>query len=198
MSFDHNIALLLDKNSEESVIDLSERFSKEFNSTLKLDRRGVLPHLSLYLTSFSQEAVSFIRQNLLILTEKDGAVRTASCDVKPNNRGLIMLGVQKTKKLCNLHNQILLEFKNLREERSDTWHKGDRKYTKKEQLYLDLYGYPYALDLWKPHITIAKVPRDRVKQAISTLEASQLDLIFSRIVIGQVGVSGTLRNVVGD
>ena len=68
-----------------------------------------------------------------------------------------MVECEGTHELRSLHQQIIRTASDLQEGIADVWAGGNEQLTPDEFRLLNEIGYPYGLELWQPHFTVAKI-----------------------------------------
>ena len=131
------------------------RLKREVTSFSGVKKVKIVPHISIRAT-FETKDIKALSKELSTLAKQFMPFEIAFKRYGVWAKKYVVLEVVKTEKLKKLHELILKLVDKYRtisvqEIYKETLH----KLTKKQKLYLKLHGYPYCLDFYSPHVTLA-------------------------------------------
>jgi hypothetical protein len=185
-----------DPKTEQDLIQLSHKVDREIGSTFTLNKTSALPHLTLYLAGFPPPNVPqiLVRLSQFCSTHNEVCVQIKGWVITGD--GLIMLKCVLTKELAALHEDVISKLNDLREHTvADVWLKSLPGLNKKQADILEQVGFPYALQLWSPHFSIAKINpylTDKVEPIISEFNPS---FVGRTVALGLSGEGGIYKSL---
>jgi hypothetical protein len=132
----------------DAVITASQAITDEFyyNANV-IDAKTFPPHLSLHICAIPRTALNQVTAAVEALTAA-GLPAITPTGVEPTRGGYIMLNIERSPVLVNLHEAILHIAAQAR-----------------DGLGTDPFGSPYIRDSFTPHISLAKLDRDDQAEA---------------------------------
>ena len=158
-----------------------DRFVKDYSSSYKSD-----PHITLYLSSYTEEGFPKLIQDLNSITTKSFSFSLKKATVIPEGLGheLYIIDVTNKEDLLKLHTEVLKlasahRSPIIRQKDLDRLSKGF--YSQAERENLEKYGHSRALSLFEPHITLGEIPMgtnkpnlEQVQNNLSTIEGVEI------------------------
>lgn len=127
----------------DAVIAASQAITDEYYyNTNIIDAKTFPPHLSLHICTIPRTAITQLTTTLEPLATAALPDITPT-GVQPSGGGYIMLAIERTPALMDLHEAVLTAAAHARDSLGD-----------------DPYGSPYIRDSFTPHISLAKLDRD--------------------------------------
>lgn len=132
----------------DAVITASQAITDEFyyNANV-IDAKTFPPHLSLHICTIPRTALDQVTAAVEPLTAA-GLPDITPTGVEPTHGGYVMLNIERSPVLVNLHEAIL-----------------DIAARARDGLGADPFGSPYIRDSFTPHISLAKLDRDDQAEA---------------------------------
>jgi hypothetical protein len=132
----------------DAVITASQAITDEFyyNANV-IDTKTFPPHLTLHICAIPRAALNQVTAAMEQLTAA-GLPEITPTGVEPTRGGYVMLNIDRSPVLINLHEAIL-----------------DIAAQARDSLGADPFGSPYIRDSFTPHISLAKLDRDDQAEA---------------------------------
>lgn len=155
-----NIAIKLPKDVADKAISLSSEINSRYNSLIKLDETGFIPHITLYQTEFPLEELQNIEEELLSLVSGEKQFEVKVAGIGTFYDGVVYLNFDVDERLKSLHERIVSQISPLRkglvrEKYSDPAFTKDLSDYQKE-IALE-HSSPWILNSYSPHITLAQL-----------------------------------------
>lgn len=132
----------------DAVITASQAITDEFcHNANVIDAKTFPPHLTLHICTIPRTALSQVTAALEPITAA-GLPDITPTGVEPTEGGYVMLHIERSPVLVNLHEAIL-----------------DIAARTRDSLGADPYGSSYVRDSFTPHISLAKLDRDDQAEA---------------------------------
>jgi 2'-5' RNA ligase len=196
---DFNIALLPDEPTCLALVNLSRTIASRITTQITLNGNDVVPHLTIYLAHFPAHNVHEVRNVLKDVCEKFPPIPVQLKGWTMSTSGSVMLNCESPRELRSLHEEITLLTNKLREGGiADAWKMGEGKFTRKEARLLEKIGFPYGLELWNPHFTVAKInPRNgaEIKEILNHFQAA---FIGRKIALGSSDREGVVTQILQE
>ena len=143
----------------KECLKINRLLSDEYGAQINFSDNQV-PHLNIYDLSIPEENISSVTNVLATIVD---SLRKFSIKINMVGHfpfGLFFLEIENNNILKSLHAQIVNAVNPLREDCVDPdYLQPHRKYTNQQKEYLDQYGNPHVLELFKPHITLGHIKR---------------------------------------
>lgn len=194
---DYNISILPSQKTEQRLIELSSKIHQSFDSQIRLNTEDSLPHLTLYLAGFPITTTHEIYTKLKAICSKYAPVKVQIKGWTISKGGLVMLNCIVSSKLKSLHREIITEINSLREGIvADTWMKGISDLNERQVYLLNMIGFPYALELWSPHFTIARVNPAYIGEVKPIIDEFEDEFIGQIVGLGYSGEGGIFTRLI--
>lgn len=136
-----DFALIPDDPLFGSVVSASQAITDEFyyNENV-IDDSSFPPHMSLHICTVPQETIQQVVDELGALVGRSDLPNINPVGIEPSHGGYVMLNIERTTEIMDLHEVIL-----------------KLAATAREGIGADKYGSEYIRDSFAPHISLAKV-----------------------------------------
>jgi len=194
-----NIAFKAPKEVESEIIKLSQEIGKKNVSYFILDGINFYPHITIYSSVFSESNLSKILEVAGGLIKKMNNV-SFKYEGVGSGQGFISLNFNCSNEIKKIHKELVEALNPLREPLTE---KDLSDYNmvfneKQRQNILD-YGYPDAMDLYVPHMTIIRLKDAQVADSIAKeIKWSINDFKADNIVCYLMGDNGTCKQIIKD
>ena len=194
---DYNIALLPPSGATDALVEFSANIAGAVVSEFSLGP-GALPHITVYLAGIPPHSLSTVIARAQEETLRYGAspVVVAGWTVI---RDLVMLKCAVSAQIELLHRDIVNRIAPLRDRQpAEIWQRGIDTMDQRQHSLLQQFGFPYGLELWKPHITIARCAPADLERIEKPLNAFRLEFVAEDIAVGTVGNAGTFTRALSS
>ena len=151
------VLYLLDERSEKLAYRLANEAEKFGKCQFKLDVDH-LPHITIYHAEYPVKNLSKIRSSLKNYSNKLHGSKLWSQGLE-SGWGYVGVNFKKTKDILKIHEDLVKELNLLREGHvREKYHEEIEKgiYSQSEAINIREFGYPYVLDLYRPHMNLVK------------------------------------------
>lgn len=170
-----NIALIPPTDISQEAIKLSQSL-KQHGGLFTLGKHKNMPHISLYATSFPEQNLSKIQNELQTVTKKIQPIPLLSSHYAVNHDVWIAVNYTPTPALLALQKSII-----------DALH----QFTPQSEFYNAGFG----IDM--PHITFTKLKTPQV-DILTTLPARNFDFMASQLGLFESGEHGTCKRLIAQ
>lgn len=198
MENDHqrlNIVFQPPQNIIEKTISFSEKLGGKYDSYFILDGINYYPHITIYSPEYPNKNI----EKVLETTKKLSLIKTQKFifqfkEIKAN-QGYITIGFELTREIKAFHEKVVETLNPLREGHiRKKLQAPDYKMTlTKEKLdNIAKYGYPNAMELYKPHMTIIRLKDEKLAQKVVKNIKWNIDkFVINEIAIYKMAKHGT-------
>ncbi|HOY66794.1 MAG TPA: 2'-5' RNA ligase family protein [Candidatus Ozemobacteraceae bacterium] len=158
--------------------------------------RGTIPHITLYMGLFPVAELNRVKRELGAIAADTPPVRVAMQGIERAAEGYLFLNVRVDEPLQKLHERVVVALNPLRRGAIRQKYLDDLgRFTPGECDNIMKYGFPWLLELFRPHITIGKVDEAATEGVSRTLSAPGEREWATRLAFGEVGEHGTVVSV---
>ena len=194
---DYNVALLPTEDTKQKLVDLSAAIESRVGTQLRLREDSAVPHLTVYLAGFPTANQEAIAAQLKHIADRHRSAAGLAAGWTLTRRGLIMLSCDLDDDARSLHANVVAAMNPLRRGTvACIWERSRDDLDAAQSALLDTVGFPYALGLWRPHFTIAKIDPGLLDDLRPLLDAWADGFLCSEIGLGLVGEHGAVREVI--
>lgn len=156
-----SITLIPETRTEQLVLELNNRISKNFEVN-KIDTSTQdYAHVSLYNANFPAHNRELIESAIEKITQDFSEIKLTPTRINLKSR-FISVVFKKTQELERLQNEIIKLLNPLREGMLQSkYTEKDEFYSERELLNAHEYGYPFCKDQFSPHMTIAELENEK-------------------------------------
>lgn len=188
-----NTVLDVPYSISKKIVDLSQEIAKKSNPYFVLDNKNYFPHFTVYSPEYPDNKIEEISDRL-------EAVLEGQVELKMNfekvltHQGYIGLGFELTQDIKRLHFAIVDALNPLRDGHLRKKYQADDYKMKLSQLELDnisKYGYPSAMNLYHPHMTIIRLKDVKQAEELARDIIWQDNFVINTLALYKMGEHGT-------
>lgn len=196
-----NVALKPLDEITKKLISLSREVAKNYESFFVLDGVDFFPHLTIYSPEYPES-----NSNKILKVVKDISHNSPKIVFRlekvNDSQGFISLHFQLTPEIKQLHQKVVKKLNPLREGHiRERYHQNDYRITfSPEQLTnIEKYGYPDAMSLYHPHLTIIRLKDESIaKEIVNNIDWKVKELVAEKIAVYKMGQHGTCIELVEE
>lgn len=193
-----NVVLLLDEHTKQRLIELSQLIAQITKSYFVLDEHSYLPHLSLYQSMYKAN-----RQKDVLNAAAQLAKQYKSLEIQLSGysqfSGYVYLDAATDDDLIKLHEAALDSCNPLREGLiPDPIQEliANQKLDQQQAKLTIAYGHPFTKELFKPHVTLARIQDEfGIDEILKKMPMQELIMKVDQIAVTNVGEHGTCNQV---
>ena len=192
-----NIVFLFKPKVNDKFIKWSRKINQVVPSKIVLNNQNMLPHVTLYGSSFPVENETRLQEILSKLTSKISPFQI-ELSSKSIIAGTIFINVGLTSKLYHLHENIVDALNYLRERRFNKKELESPGLTEGMKSSLIRYGMLLAKKEYIPHVTVARPYDHRKFQKALNILPEKIDIScqVSSINLVETGPNGTCKKII--
>jgi len=194
-----NIAFRAPEDFESKVIKLSQEIGNKNNSYFILDGINYYPHITIYSSIFSESNLSNILEKIEIFVKKldDVSFKFKGVGVGQGYIGFNFINSNKIKKI---HQGIVELLNPLRKNISEDDLKDyNLVFNKKQKKSISEYGYPDAMNLYVPHMTITRLKDEKtIKNITREIKWNVGSFKVGRIACCLMGDNGVCKQIIKE
>jgi 2'-5' RNA ligase superfamily protein len=192
---DLNIALLPDPVTNEALINLNRTISQNIPNRLELNAKDALPHLTLYLARFPDQFLLEVRSRVKAISDRYAPLGIQTLGWRVSKTGSVMLTCVGPTEMQLLHQEVTRDVGTLHRGIASVWRYAVNEFSKDESRLLRTIGFPYGLERWEPHFTVAKTDPLRSSEAKILLDGFRVDCICEKIAVCCTDQNGLVTRV---
>jgi len=195
MSLRLNIVLKPPQDVAQKAIDLSHEIGRNKDALFVLNGAEFYPHITIYASEFSEENLDKVLRELESISSDSSAV-TLRFTGTYSAQGFVGLNFESSS-ANDLHHEVLRRVSPLR-----VMNGGSREFL---GYHIDFnpaqlkniadYGYPDAMKLYAPHLTLARL---RERGEVPNIEWDIPEFKVDKIAVYLMGDNGTCRELVKE
>lgn len=182
-----NTAFNPPKDVIEQTISLSGLIGKNNDAFFMLDGINFYPHITIYSPEYPESNLNKILETVKEITNRTKKITFVSKGLA-TIKGFIGVYFELTPEIKQLHEEIITRLNPLREERiREKWQKSSdyhMEFSQEQKENIEKYGYPDAMNLYKPHLSIIRLKDECLAETI----VSKLNWGISQFVVDEIGV----------
>lgn len=194
-----NTAFIPPKEVSEKAIELSKAISSSADAYFVLDGIQSYPHITIYPPEYPEENVAKLLETVDQITKS-----LSQLDFKFKNldsgQGYLGVAFEHSDEIQQVHEKLVSVLNPLREGRiRDKYAEYYMKFNSEQLQNIERYGYPGAMNLYNPHLTITRLKNeDEAEQALSDIRWDILEFMVNKIGVYKMGEHGTCRELVKE
>ncbi len=156
---------------KKELMDLNRQLSEKYKTFLGSEFPTYTPHITIYQAEFPKKNEKEVLQVIKSLASTSEAVSFVPIGIKIKGR-YVSLGLEDGGEAERFHKKLIEKLNPLREGNiKDSYKISTQNLTKEEQKNIDEWGYPYVMNLYRPHLTVLALADEKdateVSRAIS-------------------------------
>lgn len=197
-----NIAFKPPKNVIEEVIRISQEIGKNNDSFFILDGIQFNPHITIYAPKYRENDIDQILNNVKEITNKTKRVKFRFNKIS-ESQGYLGIKFDYSPEIKNLHEKIIAKLNPLRENymEKESFDGSDYNFifNAEQKENIRKYGYPDAISLYSPHLTIARFKNESIaKIIINNVAWNIYDFTADKIATYKMGENGTCTELIKE
>jgi 2'-5' RNA ligase len=194
-----NIAFRVSKDIESEVINLSQEIGKSNDSYFVLNGINFYPHITIYSSIFSESNLSDILEIVDNFAQKLNSINL-EFDRVESGQGYISLNFISSDKIKKIHEEFVKALNPLRRALTENdlsdYH---IVFNEKQKKNIINYGYPDAMDLYSPHMTIIRLKDEKIAdERAKEIKWNIKDLKIDNIACFLMGENGTCNQIIKE
>jgi|SRR5579872_1234300 len=189
-----NVAFIPPDQVLDQAVLLSRQIASENDAYFILNQRDYLGHITIYSPEYAEEQTDNVIKALEELSKSFQPINFKFLKLA-SRQGYIGIEYKRTSEIQDVHEKLVNTLNPLRQGLvRDKYKNQDYKMNfSKEQIdNIEQYGYPDAMKLYKPHLTITRLKNEDVAKTITTgLNQNFEDFTVNKIGIYKMGEHGT-------
>lgn len=188
-----NAALKPPVDIAQKIITLSQDIAKEHKSYFVLDNKNYFPHFTVYSPEYPINRAQEIPARLKEIAKNQISFRMNFKEIG-TNQGYIGLHFELTPEIKGFHVAIVEALNPLREGHlRDKYKANDYKMELSQEKLdnIDKYGYPSAMNLYHPHMTIIRLPDAKVAESLAQKIKWDENFIVDTLALYKMSDHGT-------
>lgn len=185
----------------EKIIELSQSIGKKQPAEFILDGRNFFPHLTLYSPEYPLRQINEVIKKVESLTKQLNPVEMKFEGLK-SNQGFIVLDFVLTPALKKMHETIVEALNPLRQgHHREKFDAPDyqMKMSVEQRDNIIKYGYPDAMNLYQPHLSVIRLKDEKVAKEIGKKIAwPAKEFIIDTLGVYKMGKHGTCIELVAE
>ena len=194
-----NTAFIPPKEISEKAIELSKAISSSAEAYFVLDGINFYPHITIYPPEYPEGSITEV---LEAVEKTSGSLNSLKFKFKNIDSGQGYLGVafEHSEEIQQTHEKIVSALNPLREGRvRDKYVEYYMEFNSGQLQNIEKYGYPGAMDLYNPHLTITRLKdENKAKEILSTIKWDIPEFTINKIGVYKMGEHGTCRELVKE
>ena len=194
-----NTAFIPPEEVSEKVIELSKAIGGSSETYFVLDGIQFYPHITIYPPEYPGEKVSEVLETVEQVSKSFSPIKFKYSRIG-SLQGYVGISLENTLEIKAIHQQIVEALNPLREGRiREKYSEYQMQFTTAQLKNIEGYGYPDAMNLYDPHLTITRLKdEDKLEEAISAINWDILEFIVDKIGVYKSGEHGTCRELVKE
>jgi len=200
-----DIIILPDKKASERARFFGGFIGKSFDSLFTTADRNVMPHITIYQFQCPTKNYTALKEHLRELSASFSSfsIKVEGYELHSN---FIFWNVFRDKALMELHNRVLDVANPLRESLilphilpDCSGYVGGSRFTPEQRAAVIRYGAVYTGELFKPHITLARIARiEQAEETVKSLPDSKAEFPVKSLYLGKMGPHGTVTEILEE
>ena len=191
------------KDVIEKAMLLSREIGQANESFFILDGIKFHPHITIYSPEYPESNTDKVFK---IVEEISNNTGKAKLDFKQisSGDGYISIGLENSPEIRNIHKEVVTKLNPLRgghlmeRYQKDLEHYNE-DFSPERLKSVKKYGYPDAMDLYKPHLTIIRLKDKRLAEKIAKKLNREINqFIVDKIAVYTMGENGTCRELIKE
>ncbi len=194
-----NTAFTPPKEVSEKAIELSNTVSNSVDTYFVLDGIQFYPHITIYPPEYPEENIPKVLEAMSEISKSFNPINLKYQKLDIVQRSLIVV-FERSSQIQEVHEQTVNGLNPLREGHiRDKYSNGRMKFSHQQLQNIEKYGYPAAMSLDDPHLTITRLKdENEAKEILSTIKWDIPEFIIDKIGVYKSGEYGTCRELLRE
>lgn len=191
------------KDVIEKAILLSREIGQANKPLFILDGIEFHPHVTIYSPEYPESNIDKVFK---VVEEVSNNTERTKLNFKQisSGDGYISIGFENSPEIKNIHEGVVTKLNPLRgghlmEKHQENLDRYDEDFSPERLESIRKYGYPDAMDLYKPHLTIIRLKDKRLAEKIAKKLNREINqFIVDKIAVYTMGENGTCRELIKE
>src|SRR3989344_55194 len=194
-----NTAFIPPKEVGEKAVELSKAISEAAEVYFVLDGIQFYPHITIYPPEYPGEKVSEVLETVEQVSKSFSPIKFKYSRIG-SLQGYVGISLENTLEIKAIHQQIVEALNTLRQGRIREKYFGyQMEFTPAQLKNIKDYGYPDAISLYNPHLTITRLKDEsNAKEILPTIKWDIPEFVIDKIGVYKSGEHGTCRELVRE
>ena len=197
-----NTALKLPDDVEREVIKLSREIGQNNDSFFILDGVQFYPHITIYSPEYPESNFNKALKIVEGIANQTKKIELNFLSLESHD-GYIGICFETSPEIKNLHKEVVGKLNLLREGSVRKKYKQGSDYhmdfSRQQLKNIARYGYPDAMNLYHPHLTIIRLRDDFLAKVITkNLNWKKPQIVIDKLAVYTMGEHGTCRKLVKE
>jgi len=188
-----NLIFKLPKEVAEKAIFLSKEIGKHNDSFFVLNGINAYPHITVYSPIYKESRIGEIFKNI----EKSKKNFKLKFKGVGSSQGFISLIFENSPDIQKFHEEIVKALNPLREKDVLNGSDYNADFNEEQKGNIDKYGYPDAMDLYSPHLTIIRLKDENLAKSIAQeIKWDIPEFIINEVEFYKMGDNGICKEII--
>lgn len=194
-----NTAFIPPKEVSEKAIELSRSISDSADAYFVLDGIRFYPHITIYPPEYPEEKVSEVLEAVEQISRSFSPIKFKYRRID-SLEGYVGISFKHTLEIKTIHEQLIKTLNPLREGRiREKYSEYQMEFTSAQLENIKSYGYPDAMSLYNPHLTITRLKdENKIREILEKIKWGILEFTVDKIGIYKTGEHGTCRELIKE
>jgi len=197
-----NTAFKLPEKTSQKVVALSKKIGEKNEAIFILDGVQFHPHITIYSPEYPKSNIDKISKILREIADHTTKVQLNFQEIKCHD-GYIGIYFELSPEIKSLHEEILTRLNPLREsylkERDQSGSDYQMNFSPEQLENIAQYGYPDAINLYKPHLTIIRLKDELSAERITKEFKWEIaQFLIEKLALYKMGEHGTCKELIGE
>lgn len=193
-----NIVFSVPQNVKEKAITLSREIGDNNKAFFVLEGVNFHPHITIYSPRFSESKIEEVVKIIKEIAERTHKTEMVLKEIG-SRQGFVSLRFDNSPAIKKLHEEILFKLNPLRENEKIDESDYHAFFGAEQQKSVEKYGYPHALDIYSPHMTIIRLEDASLAENLSkSIKWDIPGFIVDKLAIYKMGEHGTCREIIRE
>ncbi|MDP2650704.1 MAG: 2'-5' RNA ligase family protein [bacterium] len=194
-----NTAFIPSKEISEKAIELSKVVGNQADTYFILDGIVFYPHITIYPPEYPEGNIAKVLETVERITK---SIKPIKCEYAglDANQGYIGVNFKPSPDVQEAHELIVGGLNVLREGHvRDKYAEYHMEFNLEQLQNIEKYGYPGAMDLYNPHLTITRLKDEtKAEEILPTIKWDIPEFTLNKIGVYKMGEHGTCRELIKE
>jgi len=186
----------------EKVVTLSKEIGEKNETVFTLDGIQFHPHITIYSPEYPESNIDKILKTLKEIASRTAKIQLNFQEIKSHD-GYIGIYFKLSPEIKSLHEEIVAKLNPLRKshlrEKYQSGSDYQMDFSPGQLENITKYGYPDAMNLYKPHLTIIRLKDALLSEKIAKdLKWEFTQFLIEKLALYKMGEHGTCKELLGE
>jgi len=197
-----NTAFKLPKDTTERVIVLSKEIGRKTEPVFILDGIQFHPHITIYSPEYPESNIDKVLKILKEIADRTTKIQLTFQEIKSHD-GYIGIYFELSPEIKSLHKEIVVELNPLRHNYLREEHRlrvdYQMDFSPAQLENIAKYGYPDAMNLYRPHLTIIRLKNESLaEEIVKNIKWETPRFLIEKLALYKMGEHGTCKKLVEE